>query len=715
MKKIYSLLLVSALALMTGCNRTEPVTPTPPDGDEVTISIKTTGIEEYDLPILKSGETVLAVQVYRSESGANQYSPCAYGLFSDWSNLAFTGIKGKDYKLEATLVVNASENIQKTGDVYGLPLGGKVENKFNYETSALAGIAKSEATLADGKNYEVPVLDRYFGTVSKNIASKNESITLNMKRVSFGIQNKLEDAVKESLVITLEGAPAVELSPANASDITVFSFKNIVAAYNADETSAPYSETIQVSVNVDGENMFSGDVAFKRNKLSVITIDGSGNVNIGVEVEVPFEKETVVSDNLYYNEFQLNTEQKFWVVLGDYPVESDNSHVKWYVNGELKGSGDEFSFKPAAAGEYIIKYIVNGKKSKSAVVKFYSSTGVYILNEPNMSAAENIRGVNMHTFGTSTVERFIQGDYNSFGTTNQYLANWAGHIYNVAPYGQSGVAFSQFKDDGTFVKAVKTIGSNGSAYAFAGITPETGVVTTSVGAYLVNLADFTLNSSILVGSEGSKTRNVFVSDGYLFMITASGAVAYDIDKLTTDEAPVVLGSATAGFVKTKDGYIWAANGTTLLRIDPKDLSATERTLPDGAKIAFSSGPWKQCSWVASTAENVFFFLKDSWGTGREVYKYNVDTEALTTKFIDASVSLDNYMLYSTCLYYDSQRNELICQTLKGYGADGAYSGIHMFNATTGVKNYEVLYNTAVEGFGATDMWFPAMMAPIKNY
>ena len=255
--------------------------------------------------------------------------------------------------------------------------------------------------------------------------------------------------------------------------------------------------------------------------------------------------------------------------------------------------------------------------------------------------------------------------------------------------------------------------SNSCAYAFAGITRETGVVTTSTGAYLVDLADFTVNSSILVGSAGSK--NVFVSDGYLFMITSSGAVAYDIDKLTTDAEPIVLGSATAGFVKTKDGYVWAANGGTLLRIDPKDLSTTERTLPDGATISFSSGPWKQCSWVASTSENVFFFLKDSWGTGREVYKYDVEKETLTAKFIDASTSMNNYMLYATCLYYDSERNELLCQAIKGYGADAAYNGLYMFNATTGAKNSEVLYDTTTEGFDSKDIWFPAMMAPVKNY
>ena len=151
----------------------------------------------------------------------------------------------------------------------------------------------------------------------------------------------------------------------------------------------------------------------------------------------------------------------------------------------------------------------------------------------------------------------------------------------------------------------------------------------------------------------------------------------------------------------------------LLAINPRDLTTSTVELPDGAKISFSGSPWKQCSWAASTADNVFFFTKDSWGQSKEVYKYDIDTKVLISKFITSADDLDGYDLYGTSLYYDAERDELICQGMKGWGANAMYNGIWGFNAKSGDKSFGVLYDTTAAAY--LDMWFPAMMTPIKNY
>lgn len=73
-----------------------------------------------------------------------------------------------------------------------------------------------------------------------------------------------------------------------------------------------------------------------------------------------------------------------------------------------------------------------------------------------MTGSEHTRGINKHVFGKETVVRFIIGDFNFFEVSSQYVANWAGKLYNVAPYTQQGVAFSQFDaSTGTFIKAIQ--------------------------------------------------------------------------------------------------------------------------------------------------------------------------------------------------------------------------------------------------------------------
>lgn len=467
-------------------------------------------------------------------------------------------------------------------------------------------------------------------------------------------------------------------------------------------------------------------VVNKAPKQYVLKLEVSQNKDISFDYlfdllvkDIPAkDKIAIISDNLHYNETQLKVKQKYWVNLENAADAEKAKHIiKWYVNGEERATGMEFDFTPEKAGAYTIKYEMKGyysttgeNLSSEIISKTYSTTGVYILNEPNMTGSEHTRGINSHVFGQKTVTRFIVGDFNSFGASNQNIANWAGKLYNVAPYTQMGVAFSQFDaSTGKFIKAIQSIAGQGNA--FAGITPELGVLTTTKGAYLVNLTDFTIANESLEGSSNSK--NVFVSDGYLFMICSQGAIAYKVDNLSSTTKPIILGDATAGFVKSKDGAIWASNGNTLLSINPRDLTTSKISLPDGAKISFSGNPWKQCSWAASTADNIFFFTKDSWGQSKEIYKYDIDSKELISKFLVSVDDFDGYDLYGTALYYDAERDELICQGMKGWGASAAYNGIWGFNAKSGAKSFGVLYDTTASAY--LDMWFPAMMAPIKNY
>lgn len=416
----------------------------------------------------------------------------------------------------------------------------------------------------------------------------------------------------------------------------------------------------------------------------------------------------ITGSNLYYNEVQVGNPQHYWVNLDDSQSRETESIV-WYVNGSEMGKGAQFKYTPSVAGNYVIKYAVKNGQSREVSVKAYSSKGILILNEPNMSASEETRGVNSFLFGGTTVDRFIQGNYQQFGATAQFIANWSGKLYCISPYTQSGVAFSQFKEDGTFIKAIAALPNNEMGRAFAGIDQKRGILTTAKNAYLVDLDNFTIDQTPLKLS--ANAANVFVADGYVFLIAGGKVLAYKADGLSANTNPVVLGNGTAGFVQSMDGAVWAANGNEFLRIKTADLSSEVLPIPDGVVLKFSNSPWKQCSFVASTKENALFFTNDGgWGTAKFAYKYDIDSKTLKELFSGDNV--DNYMLYSTSLLYDTERDELICSAIKGYGSDSAYNGLFFFDAKAGTLKSKVLYVTAPAT--SKDMWFPAMMAQMKN-
>ncbi len=220
--------------------------------------------------------------------------------------------------------------------------------------------------------------------------------------------------------------------------------------------------------------------------------------------------------------------------------------------------------------------------------------------------------------------------------------------------------------------------------------------------------NFEIGTDKIKGTENGANA-VIVTNGYIFVMTKSeGAKVYKAEGFTAESEPVkVFDNVTTGFVQSKDGSVWAAKSKDYLKINPLDLTSESVTI-DAAAPAFSST--KQPAWVASTTENAMYFTASSG-----VAKYDITTGTLTNPFLTKADDFDGYMLYSTSLYFDPQRGELFCSTIKGYGPASAYNGLFSFTGD-GTKMTNVLYDTTdSEIYGEKDMWFPAMMCSIKNF
>lgn len=715
MKKLLLLFSMFAAIAVTSCSKDADVNLPSNEKKPITIGLSTKGVSYSDLPSSRATELgdLLAVQIY--EVNGDVATPYANGLFDDWSALSFEGYSNTTYEVIATMVVDGENQLYVAAGVYGKPFESEVNSDFEYSSSAMSGLTSGRATLADGSEYAVPNIDRYFGIAEAAVTAENPTITTTLKRVAFGIT---AEGIDGELTVAVAGAPEVTMS---AGDMEIYSLENLEAAYEADETTANYSETKSVEIIKNGASVKTANVEFFRNKLATISVNTTTG-ELGFDFEAPFEDMiSIGSDNLYYSECQLSAEKLFWV-----NVEGSNEDaIEWYINDVYVGSGAEYTFtESTTTGEYTVKYVAaaeyleqNEDITKSTIVNVYSSKGIYTLNEPNMTASEGCRGIDEYLYGEDVVTRFVEGDYTMFGSTNQYLSSSNGYLYSVASYTTSGVAFSKFDALTGDHKAVITLLPSATTstinYAFEAIDQKQGVATNANGAYLIDLDNFTASENILSGSKGAKS--IMVADGYIFMIVSSQVIAYSIDDLEAEPITIegTLG-ATVGFVQSWDGDVWAASTTDFLRINTRDLTATTIALPNGTKLATDSWVFKQVSWAASTRDNTFFYCTGSvWGSA-VVWKYDIDSSSCNS-FVTTVDNLNSYWLYSNALEYDAEQDHLVCQTLQAYNSSSNL-GIHIFDAQDASLNKEVLHTTVVDGYeGSKDLRFPAMMTPIKNY
>ena len=154
------------------------------------------------------------------------------------------------------------------------------EAKFNYTSSwNLGGLGNGLSYLVDGKFYEHPNTDRYYGELENyELNDNNSKAMIKMKRVSFGAKFIAKGKAAESgtLEILITGAPKMELTPsADKKHISdTFTFSNVIEAWAANGN---YTESIAVTINwhrTDGSTIPLGthDITYKRNATTVVNV-----------------------------------------------------------------------------------------------------------------------------------------------------------------------------------------------------------------------------------------------------------------------------------------------------------------------------------------------------------------------------------------------------------------------------------------------------------
>ena len=302
MKNLLYLFLIGILFSCGGSGENE-LNPEEPDVNgepkEYIVSLGMTGeIEISESPLLgrASSNDLYGVQVYSKTTGT-EYTPYAYGLFDDQSKMTIKLLEGYQYKFIATMVVNGKNKIVARYNKFTSPFGlcqmndSELKNTFEYSNDIyFDGIELSYAYIyisEDKNTFRYPNIDRFHGNTSGYVPETGGRVTINMKRVVFGVKFIAEDLTEGKLKINIKDAPELHIKYGeNTETEDVFTFGN----KNGNWTDDNYSETIPVTVSwekADGAivPLVSQDITFKRKTLTTITIKvKDSSVNNGVEI-----------------------------------------------------------------------------------------------------------------------------------------------------------------------------------------------------------------------------------------------------------------------------------------------------------------------------------------------------------------------------------------------------------------------------------------------
>jgi len=395
----------------------------------------------------------------------------------------------------------------------------------------------------------------------------------------------------------------------------------------------------------------------------------------------------------------------------------------WLVNNDKVANTKDYLFEPSTPGHYTISFIAsakNGYESRTITVlamKYWG--GFFIINEGNFGSTPG--SINYFYPATATSDASLLTDIyaqsnpgKDLGLTAEYGTVWGDKIYVVS----KGDAWSGNTNSKLYcinaydMKLVSTIdvipADFGYAYAFAGIDKEKGVLTTNKGAYIVNLGDNMTMGNLLAGSDAVDTSDpdavacgaVAVAGNNIFVINQiEGIMVYSKTNFAYEGS---MGMASVGFAKDKDGNLWAANTTELVKIETRLVPHALRiALPAGVEIHDSWISWNAGSLCASINENAIFFAQTGqFGGGNEIYKYVEGNDASLNAPFATGGSMDAF--YGSALSVNPSTGDLVVNYVDpGFGAPQSKNRIVLYDSKTGAEKSRFVYPQ-------DDYWYPAM-------
>ena len=297
----------------------------------------------------------------------------------------------------------------------------------------------------------------------------------------------------------------------------------------------------------------------------------------------------------------------------------------------------------------------------------------------------------------------------TLGMTTQYGAIYGGRFFFVSKQANSTAGTSTggrlvVADALTLKKVAAFDEIRGDGRAFVGVDEHTAYIGTSSGITRLDLESMSLGEEIAgTASEGGlyagQIGAMVRAGGYVFAAKqAVGVLVIDATThtlYTTIDLPTIS-TLTLG----RDGGVWAADATSLVRIDVATLETRSRLLPDDCRVSSTWGAWNAGSLCAAYRNNFLYFANEK---GNQIARYHIPTDELDADFFTLPDQNKAYVqqFQGAGLRVDPRNDHLIVTaTQSGYLSHYMNNWVHVVDGLSG----ELLGTVELEPY----YWFPAL-------
>ena len=297
----------------------------------------------------------------------------------------------------------------------------------------------------------------------------------------------------------------------------------------------------------------------------------------------------------------------------------------------------------------------------------------------------------------------------TLGVTTQYGAIYGGRFFFVSKQANNTAGTSTggrlVVADALTLKRVAAFDEiGGDGRSFVGVDEHTAYIGTSSGITRLDLESMSLGETIAgTASEGGlyagQIGAMVRAGSYVFAAKQSvGVLVIDAATHTlhaTIDLPTIS-TLTLG----RDGGVWAADATSLVRIDVATLETRSRLLPDDCRVSSTWGAWNAGSLCAAYRKNFLYFANEK---GNQIARYHIPTDELDADFFTLPDQDKAYVqqFQGAGLRVDPRNDRLIVTaTQSGYLSHYMNNWVHVVDGLSG----ELLGTIELEPY----YWFPAL-------
>lgn len=297
----------------------------------------------------------------------------------------------------------------------------------------------------------------------------------------------------------------------------------------------------------------------------------------------------------------------------------------------------------------------------------------------------------------------------TLGVTTQYGTIYGGRFFFVSKQANSTAGTSTggrlVVADALTLKRVAAFDEiGGDGRSFVGVDEHTAYIGTSSGITRLDLESMSLGETIAgTGGEGGlyagQIGAMVRAGSYVFAAKqAVGVLVIDAATHTlhtTIDLPTIS-TLTLGC----DGGVWAADATSLVRIDVATLETRNRLLPDDCRVSSTWGAWNAGSLCAAYRKNFLYFANEK---ENQIARYHILTDELDADFFTLPDQGRAYVqqFQGAGLRVDPRNDRLIVTaTQSGYLSHYMNNWVHVVDGLSG----ELLGTIELEPY----YWFPAL-------